>query len=312
MRICVTGGTGFIGGALVRRLLAEGQQVRVLARPSPRAGALAALGVEVTHGSLSDTVALESAFSSAEIVFHAAAKVSAPGSREGFFQANVNGTQHVLEACLRQGVRRVVYLSSIAVYGSAREDEIIDEGTPFDERPEGRDFYSQSKIAADRLATSFATNNKLPIAIFRPGVVYGPGKPLPIALLGFRMGRTNVVFGSTEQRFPLNYVENLVDVLVLSMKSNPESLRDYIIVDDENLTLGQYHRIKSDSDQTRTIFLPGWPVLVGGALGGIPKQQVQRALQGRHYSTRRIREELGWSPRVGLKEAIEQTLKRSE
>ena len=312
MRVCVTGGTGFIGKSLVRRLLTEGHEVRVLARPSPRADALAALGAEVIRGDLAETAILHRAIAGADIVFHAAAKVTGPGSREEFFQANVNGTQRVLEACLQQGVRRVVYLSSIAVYGNAREDEIIDEHTPFDERPEGRDFYSQSKIAADRLAASFATNNKLPIVVLRPGIVYGPGKPLPIALLGFRMGRTNVVFGSPEQRFPLNYVENLVDALVLSMKPNQESLRDYIVVDEENLTLDQYHQAKSDADHTRTIFLPGWPVLVGGPLGGIPRQQVQRALEDRHYSTRRIREELGWSPRVGLKEAIEQTLKRSE
>jgi len=312
MRVCVTGGTGFIGRALVRRLLAEGHEVRVLARPSSRADALPALGVEIVRGDLTDTAALDGAVSGTEIVFHTAAKVSGPGTREEFFQANVTATRHVLEACSRQTVRRVVYLSSIAVYGSARNGEIIDESTPFDANSEGRDFYSQSKIAADWLAASFPATNTLSITIVRPGIVFGPGQPLPVALLGFRIGRTNVIFGSPEQRFPLNYVENLVDALLLCMKPGSDSLRQYIVVDDENLTLGQYHRAKADADHSRAIFLPGWPVLVGGPLGGVPRRQVQRALEDRYYRTKRIREELGWSPRVGLKEAIEQTLKRSE
>jgi len=295
----------------VRRLLAERHEVRVLARPSPRADALAAQGVEVIRGDLADFAAIENAVKETDLVFHAAAKVTGGGAREQFFAANVKGTERLLESCLRRGARRIVHLSSIAVYGSAKEDEVIDEATPFDQKPEGRDFYSQSKIAADELAVSFAQKNKLPTVILRPGIVYGPGKPLPVGLLGFRMGRINVVFGAPHQRFPLNYVENLVDALLLSMKPSSDTLRQYIILDDDDLTLGKYHRIKSDADHTHSIFLPGWPVLAGGPLGGIPRRQAQRALQNRHYSSNRIRQELGWSPRIGLKEAIGQALKRS-
>jgi len=311
MRVCVTGGTGFIGGALVRRLLADGHEVRVLARPSPRADAIEAQGALVVRGELADSAAIESAVKETDLVFHAAAKVTGGGTREQFVEANVKGTERLLESCLRLGARRIVHLSSIAVYGSAKEDEIIDEATPFDEKPEGRDFYSQSKIAADALVTSFAQKNISPTVILRSGIVYGPGRPLPVGLLGFRMGRVSIVFGTPHQRFPLNYVENLVDALLLSMKPSGDTLRQYIVLDDDDLTLGQYHRIKSDADHTHSIFLPGWPVLVGGPLGGIPRRQAQRALQDRHYSSSRIRQQLGWSPRVGLKDAIEQTLKRS-
>jgi nucleoside-diphosphate-sugar epimerase len=311
MRVCVTGGTGFIGGALVRRLLAEGHEVCVLARPSPRADALEAQGASVVRGELADSAAIENAVKETDLVFHAAARVTRGGPREQFVEANVKGTERLLEACLRLGTRRIVHLSSIAVYGSAKEGEIIDEAAPFDEKLEGRDFYSQSKIAADALAASFAQKNKSPTVILRPGIVYGPGKPLPVALLGFRMGRINIVFGTPHQWFPLNYVENLVDALLLCMKPSSDTLRQYIILDDDDLSLGKYHRIKSDADHTHSIFLPGWPVLAGGPLGGVPRRQAQRALQNRHYSSSRIRQELGWSPRIGLKEAIGQTLKRS-
>ena len=142
MRTCVTGGTGFIGGALVRRLLAEGAHVRALARPSARSQALEARGVEVVQGELADVAAIERAMNGVDTVYHTAAKVSGPGTRQEFFEANVNGTQRVLQACLRQGVRRTVYLSSIAVYGIVQAVQTIDESTPLDQEPEKRDFYA--------------------------------------------------------------------------------------------------------------------------------------------------------------------------
>jgi nucleoside-diphosphate-sugar epimerase len=312
MRVCVTGGTGFIGGALVRGMLGEGAQVRVLARPSARADALEAGGAEVIRGDLVDAAAIEQAITGTDVVFHTAGKVSGPGTRQEFFEANVNGTQCVLEACLRRGMQRIVYISSIAVYGTVKQGQTINERTPVEEKPEGRDFYAQSKIAADKLVGSFAIENRLAAVILRPGIVYGPGRPLPVGLLGFRSGGRNFVFGSPNLRFPLNYVENLVDVMRLAAHLGDHALQEYNVVDDEDLTLSQYHAAKSQSDQTRTVFLPGWPVLLGGPLCGLPKQQIERALQDRHYSTRRIREETGWAAKLGLKEAIELTLKGSK
>src|SRR5580658_8758917 len=96
MRVCVTGGTGLIGGALVRRLLAEGAQVRVLARPSQRADELEARGAEAVRGDLSDPEAIERAVREAEVVYHAAAKIDPPGTRAEFFETNVGGTERVL------------------------------------------------------------------------------------------------------------------------------------------------------------------------------------------------------------------------
>jgi nucleoside-diphosphate-sugar epimerase len=311
MRISVTGGTGFIGGALVRRLLGQRMEVRVLARESRRADALEAQGAELVRADLADRAAIERVIEGADTVYHAAGKVSGADTREEFFEANVNGTERLLEACQRQGVRRVVYLSSIAVYGRANRGETIDEHTLLDPNAGGRDYYSQSKIAADRLAGSFAAQNRLAVAILRPGIVYGPGRPLPVGLLGFRAGRFNFVFGSSGLHFPLTYIENLIDAMLLSASAARDVTREYIVLDDEELTLGAYHQTKSKADKTRTIFLPRWPVLLGGPLGGMPRDQIRRALEDRRYRARRIREEIGWAPAIGLPESIAQTLERS-
>jgi nucleoside-diphosphate-sugar epimerase len=320
MRVCVTGGTGFLGGALVRRLLAGHVPVRVLARPSRRADELETRGAEVVRGELGDPEALARAFRGIELVYHVAAKVDSAGTVADFFETNVRGTERVLAASLEQGVRRVVYESSIAVYGLVRNGERIDENTAHEEFPKLRDFYSQSKLAADELAVSFARKTGLPLVTMRPGIIYGPGRPLPLGLLAFNLAKRNFVFGSPDLHFPLNYVENLIDAMQLAANLKGEQLYEFNIVDDEALTLGRYHGTKSNVDQTRTRFFPGWPVLLAAPVadavmrvlpvGGtrLSKHQLQRSLQDRFYDTRRIRQESGWAPKVPLEESIRRTL----
>src|SRR5271170_2341381 len=102
MRVCITGGTGFLGGALVRRLLAEGNFVQVLARPSRRADELEARGVQVVRGHLGDAESVARAVRGTEVVYHVAAKIEPPGTETDFLETNLGGTQQVLSACLRE------------------------------------------------------------------------------------------------------------------------------------------------------------------------------------------------------------------
>lgn len=320
MRVCVTGGTGFIGGALVRRLLGHGEQVRVLARPSARADALEAHGAEVIRGDLRDREKVASAVEGARVVYHAGAKVRGSGTRTEFMEANLEGTQNVFEGSIKKGVPHVVHLSSIAVYGLAQKDETITEDTFVDVGE--RNNYANSKIEADEYADAIGSKTKLCVTIVRPGVVYGRGEPLPVALLGFRKGKTNIVFGRREQRFPLIYVENLVDALLLTGSRRDGGLKRYIVLDDDDLTMDRYHEAVREGASMRALFLPAVIVLstaiaadvlmsIVGSGGPDWRREVRRAMQNRHYSTRRIREETGWAPKVSLKEAIEQTLKGS-
>jgi nucleoside-diphosphate-sugar epimerase len=255
-----------------------------------------------------------------DVVYHLAAKVDTPGSRAEFLETNVGGTERVLTACLRQGVGRVVYASSLAVYGPVPSGQRIDEDTAYDESPQLRDFYAESKILADQFVVTFARKTALPIAIIRPGIVYGPGKQLPVGLLGFTLGKTNFVFGDPNNRIPLNYVENLVDAMQLAAHSGGGQLRQFNIVDDDELTLVKYHAVRTEMDKTVTHFFPGWPIMLAGPFAEIAirvlpvggsarfsKHQLTRALQDRWYDTRRIREETGWMPKVRLKDALYRT-----
>lgn len=323
MRVCVTGGTGFVGRVLVRRLLAEGNQVRVLARPSPRADTLEKLGAEIIRGDITDRDAVSRAVANAEIVCHTAAKVSGPGARKEFTDTNAGGTERVLDACLAHGVSRLLHLSSIAVYGLARAGQRIDETTSLDDHPEDRDSYAQSKILADLRAMEFSKQSGLPVTILREGLVYGPGRPLPIALLGFRAGKVNFVFGNRSHHFPLNYVENLVDAMLRVSQPGDSQMHQYILLDDDDLTLDVYHHVRVEVERGATFFFPGWPVLAtanlvdAGRLGlsigrrqgaGFSAHQVKRALQDRLYDSSLIRRETGWSPKAALREALSHTI----
>jgi nucleoside-diphosphate-sugar epimerase len=318
MLVCVTGGTGFLGSYLVRDLLAKGVSVRVLARPSPRADSLAAAGVEIAQGDLRDQDSIARAVKGSDIVYHLAAKVgSAP--RDAYFETNVQGTERLLNACAQNGVGQLVYASSLAVYGPMPEGTRIDEDTPFDDKPQLRDPYSEAKIAADRLVSSFAQKTGLPTVILREGIIFGPGRQLPAGLFAFRMGSTDVVFGKPTSRFPLNYVENLIDAMQVAAASG-KGLREYNLLDDDALTLDRYHQLKRAADHSSTRFVSGWPLYAASPFAELlrpvipmgdmrlSRHQLERALQDRWYDTSKMRRETGWQPRISLEQAIQRTL----
>jgi len=319
MRVTVTGGTGFLGSYLVRDLLTKGVSVRVLARPSSRADRLATAGVEIMPGDLRDADSIARAVRGADVVYHLAAKVgSAP--RKQYFEINVGGTESVLNACAHYGVGQFVYASSLAVYGPMPEGTRIDESTPFDGKPQLRDPYSESKIRADELVSAFAKKSGLPTVILREGIIFGPGRQLPAGLFAFRLGNTDVVFGRPANRFPINYVENLIDSMQSAAATPGSGLREYNVLDDDELTLDRYHVLKRLADHSKTRFASGWPLYVASPFAEIlrpvipmgdtrlSRHQLERALQDRWYDTSKIRRELGWTPRIGLEEAIRKTL----
>src|SRR5438552_3143310 len=108
MKVFVTGGSGFVGGRLIERLIADGDEVRALARSDAAASAVEALGAEAVRGDIADPAAIEARASGCELAFHSAAKVEDWGPREEFERVNVEGSRNVVRACAAAGVRRVV------------------------------------------------------------------------------------------------------------------------------------------------------------------------------------------------------------
>ena len=176
MRVFLTGGTGFIGGEVARRLRHRGDDVRALVRTPAKAAALESLGCELVAGDLSDEAALTEACRGVDAVVHGAAmyEVGVPADRRAaMVDANVGGTERVLGAALAAGVGKAVYVSTVAVFGNTR-GIVADEGWV---RPDDGSYtsaYEETKVVAHRRAHEIAARG-LPLVTVQPGLVYGPG-----------------------------------------------------------------------------------------------------------------------------------------
>ena len=180
MRAFVTGGTGFVGGAVVRRLLFEGHEVVALVRPGADTRQLDGLPVERVHGDLADPDALRRGVAGCRWVFHVAALYSYWGhSWDEFHQANVEGTRRVLEAALDAGATRIVHTSSIATLGLPTDGSPGTEDTP-SSLADMIGPYKRSKFLAEDLAREYVRRGA-PVVIVNPAAPIGVAdlKPTP-------------------------------------------------------------------------------------------------------------------------------------
>ena len=176
MRVFLTGGTGFIGGHVAAKLRERGDEVVALVRSPGKAAKLRELGCTLVEGDLSDIAAIKRGLDGADACIHAAAiyKVGIPKKeRRPMYESNVTGTQNVLDAAIDSGVNRIVYVSTVGVFGNTKE-EVVDERYRRDESEGFLSCYDETKykshqIAKDRIAKG------APIVTVQPGGVYGPG-----------------------------------------------------------------------------------------------------------------------------------------
>ncbi len=175
MRVFVTGGTGFIGGQVVRMLRERGDEVRALVRSPDKGRALADSGCELVSGALSDKEAIGAGIQGCDAAIHGAAvyEVGIPESEHrAMYEANVIGTENVLRAALEAKLPKVVYISTVGAFGNTK-GQVVDEsyvhpGTSF------TSYYEETKLEAHRLAKRLIAEEGLPCVIVQPGGVYGP------------------------------------------------------------------------------------------------------------------------------------------
>lgn len=208
----ITGASGFIGGKIAERLLAEGRRVRVLARrPLPH---LEALGAEVIPGDLDDREALRRGCQSAETVFHVAGRVGVWGPHREFFDVNVGGTRNIINACREAGVPRLVYTSSPSVVYNGGDLAGLDESAPL--CTAAPCAYPTSKAAAEREVLA-AHGPALATVALRPHLVWGPGDKnvVPRVLALARTGKLKII-GSGRNKVDVTHISNVVDAHLLA------------------------------------------------------------------------------------------------
>jgi nucleoside-diphosphate-sugar epimerase len=209
----VTGGSGFIGGALVRRLRADGWSVSGLARSDAAAEKLRAAGAEPVRGDLEDVDAMAAGAQGADVFFHAAAALGEWGRREDFERGNVEGTGNALDAARRAGVRRFVHVGTEAGLLAGQPLVDVDETAPL--RPDSKALYSSTKARAEQ-AVRDANGAELETVVVRPRLVWGAGDTtiLPALVEAVRRGRFSWIDGG-RHRTSTTHVDNAVHGLVL-------------------------------------------------------------------------------------------------
>jgi nucleoside-diphosphate-sugar epimerase len=212
MNALVTGGGGFLGGAVVRLLVARGDRVRSLARG--HYPALDALSVEQHRGDVADLEVVMRAAQGCDIVFHVAAKAGIGGRYHDYHRANVVGTENVLAACRAHGIARMVYTSSPSVVFDGRDMEGVNESVPYPARYEAP--YPATKSLAERLV--LGTNGPaLATVALRPHLIWGPGDNhlVPRILARARAGRLRRI-GRASKLIDSVYIDNAADAHVLA------------------------------------------------------------------------------------------------
>ncbi len=214
MKVLVTGGGGFVGGALVRRLLKEGFEVSVFSRklyPEHQQ-----MGIQVFRGNVTHEDEVEKACRGMEAVFHVAAKVGLWGLYADFFAVNVKGTQNVIRACLANRVGKLIFTSSASVVFDGRDLEGVDESMPYPEKPLSP--YTATKAEAEWLVLR-ANSETLKTIVLRPHLIVGPGDTqlIPRIIERARKGR---LFLPGKRNCTMDYVsiDNLIKAQLLALK----------------------------------------------------------------------------------------------
>ena len=237
MQVLVTGGGGFLGKAIVRRLISRGDRVRSLQRSD--APDLTALGVKCVRGDLADPIVVRKAIEGCQLVFHVAAKAGVWGRYDDYHRANVTGTENVISSCRAEGVQKLVYTSSPSVVFSGHDEAGVDESAPYPAKYLA--YYPQTKAAAERLVIA-ANGPGLATVSLRPHLIWGPGDNhlFPRLVQRARGGQLRRI-GNGQNRVDATYIDNVVDAHIQASdrleSGSPVAGKCYFISNDEPLPL---------------------------------------------------------------------------
>jgi dihydroflavonol-4-reductase len=319
MDALVTGGTGFIGGRLVRRLVKAGLSVRVLVRHASPREVLAGLPVEFVLGDLRDACSLTEAVSGCRWLFHAAAdyRLWAPRPEE-LYETNVAGTRRLIETGVASGVERIVYTSSVGALGLPADGRPGDETTPVT-LEEMVGHYKRSKFLAEQEVLRLAAAGA-PVVLVHPSTPVGPGdvKPTPTGqmIVDFLLGRMPAF---VDTGLNLVHVDDVASAHLLAAERGV--VGEKYILGGRDLTLREIFAMLSEVTGRRA---PRWEMPFGVALAAghvsqwwadhvthqpprVPLEGVRMARKRMFFDSRKAIRELGM-PQTPIKQALEEAV----
>lgn len=317
-RVLVTGASGFVGSHLVTELLARRYVVRAFVRPgSP---ATFPQDVEVVRGDIRRVDDVAAALAACDTVIHLAAKVHALGSRiDDWEQDEVTreGTRNVVNACAREGVARLVFVSTLAVHGTS--EEIQDEDSPL----EVSSAYGLAKLEGERLVLQLHRETGIHVSVLRPAMVYGTGCKGNLTRLIRAVRRPYFVIpGGPENRRSVLHVRNLIQAIILAATRREANGRIYVVTDSKDYSTQAIvkHIARAVG---RKMAVPRVPVgllhfaaRMGDAVGSLIGRRVpfdsaalQKLIGSQYFSSSRIARELGYKPQYDFESSIDQIVR---
>ena len=315
----VTGAAGFLGSALLKRLVAEGQSVRVLVR-RPLSWLTALPGVQVVIGDLGDPDIVDHAVAGARTVYHLGAAMR--GGAESFRAGTTVAVGNVIESCLKHHTARVVYVSSLSVMDHAGRpnDRVLREDSPYEPLPGLRGLYTQTKLAAELALRDAIATRGLPAVILRPGQIFGPGAervpPNGVIALAGRW----LLAGNGRLSLPLVYVDDVVDALLDAGTRADVVGKMFNVVDTTPISQNEYvaaYRAKFGAAARVTrvpigvmMFLAWGVELLGKVLKRdvpLSRYRVRSLRPLANFDVTAARDVLKWEPRVGIREGLRRT-----
>jgi NAD dependent epimerase/dehydratase len=307
MKILVTGSGGFIGSHVVETLLAMGRKVRALVHynGAGRRGFLDEINIktrgrlEIVAGDVRDPHQMVRMVQGCDAVLHLAALIAIPYSyhaASSYVETNVQGTLNILEACRREGVKRVVVTSTSEVYGTAQSVPMTELHPLQAQSP-----YAASKIGADQLALSYYRSHGVPVVVLRPFNTYGPRQSaravLPTILSQILSGRSTVTLGSLTPRRDLTFVTDTARAFVAALDKKG--------IEGEVIHFGQGSAVSVGelADLCFSVLKKKGRVVTAGGRVRPSKSEVDLLL----CDASKAREKLGWEPRVSLEEGVRRT-----
>jgi nucleoside-diphosphate-sugar epimerase len=303
--ILVTGASGFVGRALCEALTVSGRAPRTAVRAAPP-GASASIAV----GEVGPDTNWNAALEGMRCVVHLVARThvlreTAADPLSEYRRVNVQGTERLARAAAAQGVRRIVFVSSIKVNGERTDARPYTE----DDAPAPEDAYGISKLEAERALAAVAAATGLEIVVLRPPLVYGPGvKGNFLRLMGAVARGLPLPLASIANRRSLVHVGNLASAIVATLDAPQAAGRTYLVSDGEDLSTPDLVRAIARALDRKPRLLPFPPRLLEVTAALLGRGAEARRLTGSlQVDDSKIRRELGWRPPYSLAQGLAET-----
>ncbi len=238
----VTGATGLLGSHIVEQLCRRNRPVKALVRRSSDVKWLKTMPVELVYGDVTDAASLDAALVGVDTVYHAAARVGDWGPWKEFQEITIDGTDNLIQASERAGIRRFLHISSISVYGYVDgEGKLFDESAPLGQHLYRWAYYTRTKVAAENLVWAAHKRGKVEFTVIRPSWLYGERDRATIGRLvsNLRGGRARLI-GDGDNRLNVVHAGNVAEASILAAELPKASGEAYNCSNDGVLTQKQY------------------------------------------------------------------------